>query len=95
MFLFIGESWAIMDSLWDLWWGFMGMGFINGIYGGGLESCAISLSLEGQGTKVSYTGGQLCLSGQSPIKFLTIRAWASFPGWQNSVRVVIGQCWEK
>ena len=84
-----------MDSLWDLWWGFMGMGFINGIYGGGLESCAISLSLEGQGTKVSYTGGQLCLSGQSPIKFLTIRAWASFPGWQNSVRVVIGQCWEK
>lgn len=53
-----------------------------------------SLCLEGQGTKVSLTGGPLCLSGQSPIKILTIKAWASFPGWQNYVRVVIGQCWE-
>lgn len=75
--------------------GFMVGIYGYGIYGGGLESCAISLSLEGQGTKVSHTGGQLCLSGQSPIKFLTIKAWASFSSWQNSVHFVIGQCQEK
>lgn len=64
----------------------------DGIHGGDHGPCGISSPLEGQGAKVSHTGGQLCLSGQPPIKILDTKAWANFPGWQYPVHTVTHQC---